>query len=171
MQNSSEKNSNFPRLIAPLKMIMEPKGLTLSWNGKSSVHHPPPCKYSWDQKILNEMFQTSDHDIKPPTPWKINMEPTNHPFRKENDLPNLHDYCMFHVNLQGCKLRPPHSNHSANAVGSDAPPHPKYSMQRLRSTSAPWRLWTQRRLVPGEEVYIYKCKNINICISINIDSL
>ena len=27
-----------------------------------------------------------------PTPWKINMEPTNHPFRKENDLPNLHDY-------------------------------------------------------------------------------
>ena len=24
-------------------------------------------------------------------PWKINMEPTNHPFRKENDLPNLHD--------------------------------------------------------------------------------
>ena len=28
----------------------------------------------------------------PITPWKINMEPTNHPFRKENDLPNLHDY-------------------------------------------------------------------------------
>ena len=26
------------------------------------------------------------------TPWKINVEPTNHPFRKENDLPNLHDY-------------------------------------------------------------------------------
>ena len=26
------------------------------------------------------------------TPWKINMEPTNHPFGKENDLPNLHNY-------------------------------------------------------------------------------
>ena len=26
------------------------------------------------------------------TPLKFNMEPTNHPFRKENDLPNLHDY-------------------------------------------------------------------------------
>ena len=26
------------------------------------------------------------------TPWKINMEPTNHQFRKEHDLPNLHDY-------------------------------------------------------------------------------
>ena len=25
------------------------------------------------------------------TPRKINMEPPNHPFRKENDLPNLHD--------------------------------------------------------------------------------
>ena len=30
--------------------------------------------------------------IRPATPWKINMEPTNHPFRKENNLPNLHDY-------------------------------------------------------------------------------
>ena len=26
------------------------------------------------------------------TPWKMNMEPINHPFRKENHLPNLHDY-------------------------------------------------------------------------------
>ena len=27
------------------------------------------------------------------TPWKINMEPSNHhPLRKEHDLPNLHDY-------------------------------------------------------------------------------
>ena len=26
------------------------------------------------------------------TLWKINMEPTNHPRRQENDLPNLHDY-------------------------------------------------------------------------------
>jgi len=26
------------------------------------------------------------------TPWKIKMEPTNHLFRKGNDLPNPHDY-------------------------------------------------------------------------------
>ena len=26
------------------------------------------------------------------TPWEINMEPTHHPFRKEHDLPKLHDY-------------------------------------------------------------------------------
>ena len=25
-------------------------------------------------------------------PWKINIEPTHHPFWKEHDLPNLHDY-------------------------------------------------------------------------------
>ena len=31
------------------------------------------------------------------------MEPTNQPFRKENDLPNLQGI-MFHVNLQGFKF-------------------------------------------------------------------
>ena len=29
------------------------------------------------------------------------MDPTNHPFRKENDLANLHDYVPA-VNLPGC---------------------------------------------------------------------
>ena len=28
----------------------------------------------------------------PYTPWKMNMEPSNHQLRKENDLANLHDY-------------------------------------------------------------------------------
>ena len=38
-----------------------------------------------------------------PTPWKINMEPTNHPFRKDNDLPNFQtSTIVFHVNLPGC---------------------------------------------------------------------
>ena len=32
--------------------------------------------------------------FKPSTPWKINMEPTNHPFRKENDL-NQTSMSMF----------------------------------------------------------------------------
>ena len=35
------------------------------------------------------------------TPYKISMEPTNHPFRKENDLPNLHGSVPT-VNLQRC---------------------------------------------------------------------
>ena len=37
------------------------------------------------------------------TPWKINMEPTNYPFREENYLPSLHDYVPA-VNLQGCNI-------------------------------------------------------------------
>ena len=32
--------------------------------------------------------QKCSHLIFRSTPWKINMEPTNHPFRKENDLPH-----------------------------------------------------------------------------------
>ena len=38
------------------------------------------------------------------TPWKINgwFTYSHHPFRKENDLPNLHDYVPA-VNLPGCK--------------------------------------------------------------------
>jgi len=40
----------------------------------------------------------------PSTPWTINMEPTNYPFRKENVFLNLHED-MFHVNLQGCIAR------------------------------------------------------------------
>ena len=37
------------------------------------------------------------------TPWKINMEPTDQPFRKEHDLPNLHDYvpCSSSRGVQG----------------------------------------------------------------------
>ena len=34
------------------------------------------------------------------------MEPTNHPFIKENHLPNLHED-MFHVNLPGVYLQSP----------------------------------------------------------------
>ena len=35
------------------------------------------------------------------------MEPTNHPFRKENDLPNLHNYVpFFRVTHRGC-VKPP----------------------------------------------------------------
>ena len=30
------------------------------------------------------------------------MEPSNRPFRKEHDLPNLHDYVPA-VNLEGCR--------------------------------------------------------------------
>ena len=49
--------------------------------GQSQI---PCCGGSFGWGSLQEKLMT--------TPWKINMEPTNHPFRKENDLPNLHYY-------------------------------------------------------------------------------
>ena len=39
--------------------------------------------YAWKIKIVKY------------TPWKINMEPTNHPFRKENDLPKPPWWCSM----------------------------------------------------------------------------
>ena len=38
------------------------------------------------------------------TPWKINMEHINHPFRKENRLPNLHEDMFQPLTFQGCLL-------------------------------------------------------------------
>ena len=35
------------------------------------------------------------------TPWKIKMEPTNHPFRKEIGLPNLHDWLCSMLIFRG----------------------------------------------------------------------
>ena len=35
------------------------------------------------------------------TPWKINMEPTNQPFRKANDLPSLHGIMFQPLIFQG----------------------------------------------------------------------
>ena len=48
--------------------------------------------YHYTQKTGLEMASPVSYMSILDTPWKINMEPTNHPFRKENDLPNLHDY-------------------------------------------------------------------------------
>ena len=53
-----------------------------------------PSFWMWDFFFYNSV---ADH-----TPWKINMERSNHPFRKEHDLSNLHDYVPA-ANLQGCK--------------------------------------------------------------------
>ena len=41
-------------------------------------------------KACFQRKDVEDHPENDVTPWKINMEPTNHPFGKENDLPNLH---------------------------------------------------------------------------------
>ena len=49
----------------------------------------PPLFCLWFPKhSLNKSLRNS-------TPWKINMEPTNYSFRKDTDLPNLHDYVPY----------------------------------------------------------------------------
>ena len=49
----------------------------------------PPQEKENHQNLLREI---TNEKMWINTPWKIHMEPTNHPFRKENDLPGLHDY-------------------------------------------------------------------------------
>ena len=62
------------------------------------------------------------------TPWKINMEPKNHPFRKENDLET--SMIMFHVNLPGC-------NPVNLRNGGLSPPSPTFARP---AGSTDWRL-------------------------------
>ena len=51
------------------------------------------------------------------TPWKINMEPTNHPFRKLNDLPNLHDYVPSKI-FRGVALTNISKSFRISAIGA-----------------------------------------------------
>ena len=49
----------------------------------------------------SETVELGFSDRNASTPWKVNMEPTNHPYRKENHLPKPTWLCfMFY--LQGC---------------------------------------------------------------------
>ena len=45
--------------------------------------------------LRTSMMDAALCEILVVTPWKINMEPTNHPFKKDNDLPGLHDYVPY----------------------------------------------------------------------------
>ena len=80
----------------------------------SNFHHfeswetprPPTGLASWP--AVKGRFSTK--------PWKINMEHTNHPFRKENDL-NQAPMMMFHVNLPECNPCP--LNSAGFFFGSD----------------------------------------------------
>ena len=49
------------------------------------------CGGGGGEKGSNKVREKS-RPQKNDTPWKTNTEPTNHLFRKENYLPNLHDY-------------------------------------------------------------------------------
>ena len=92
--------------------------------GIQSTNQPKPPIYHWlNKRIFKEILlmvqKSGDHHLgwcQNPLPstvswvWlpvtmtkitAIHMEPAKHQFRKENDLPNLHDDVPA-VNLQGC---------------------------------------------------------------------
>ena len=52
-----------------------------------SPFQAPAIRISLSKKIPNDCTKSQGKSLKSThTPWKINMEPTNHPCRKENDL-------------------------------------------------------------------------------------
>ena len=119
------------------------------------------------------------------TPWKINMEPTNHPFWKENDLPNLQYRPLLgcHVNFHGCI--PPwsisasiwvtwcHQNSSYKGVSEGQWIWPKFNI--IKMLNNPIKHWVSgvNCTYQYQHVYIYinkyvcKCKisnsNCNSC--------
>ena len=86
--------------FSPLKLFM---GVSPKWMGKIMEN---PIKNGmiwgenpffgltpkWDGIQKGKVKTNSECLSSGDAPWKINMEPTNHPFRKETDLPNPHDY-------------------------------------------------------------------------------
>ena len=80
------------------------------WYSRSVEFSPSPlevqdcksnCPLNFQFKIHSSIMAFTGKNSQNNTPWKLSMEPTNHPFRKETDLPNLHDYVLA-VTLQGC---------------------------------------------------------------------
>ena len=63
--------------------------------GRSVDRNNPPQKHIQTSSLGNQ---------SPDAPWKINMEPKNHLFVKENHL-NQTSIIMFHVNLRGCNIK------------------------------------------------------------------
>ena len=49
-----------------------------------------PWNHRFHNPTSQQQCEVEEYEILGITPWKINMKPTNHPFRKEHDLPNPH---------------------------------------------------------------------------------
>ena len=56
----------------------------------------------WNSAVMNLhlVYSFGRVNLKWTTPWKINIGPTNHPFRKESIFQT--SMIMFHMNLPGC---------------------------------------------------------------------
>ena len=80
--------------------VPPPQVSLVSIGGVKLKLRPVRGRWQWDSTWDPNMQLTLQ--INGWNPGRLTAgSPTNHPFRKENDLPNLHDE-MFHVNLQGC---------------------------------------------------------------------
>ena len=89
-------NPNGPRAVSKLRKLLSD---TQVFSGSIHSVGPTAQRCLGNQPAYNlrlGSYEVQILDQKTPKSlnlhWKINMEPTNQPFRKENDLPNLHDY-------------------------------------------------------------------------------
>ena len=64
------------------------------------------------------------------TPWKINMEPTNHPFIERKMIFQA-SMIMFHFNLQGCRFWPSILTASIGHEVNIEKPNPQCRMRRM----------------------------------------
>ena len=99
--------SRFLCIGTSLSLFPHHSGFVVFWDPVSGLrreleyHHvrqSPGCTFCGFHRkqgpsaLSNEWKGGNAHQNYLHTPWKINMEHINHPFRKEHDLPNLHDY-------------------------------------------------------------------------------
>ena len=75
------------RIIVKHLEVLSSIGLGLLQSRRSGALRQAPVRRCFNQDPHSEIQRF--------TPWKINMEPTNHPCRKENQLTNLRDYVPF----------------------------------------------------------------------------
>ena len=83
--------------------LFRAENVTSNWVIKRSLGRSEQLIVVYFDPTINEgfLFKSYPQQGHLYTPWKIKMEPTNHPFRKEHGLPNLHD-TFSHINLQEC---------------------------------------------------------------------
>ena len=97
--NASEEKStpNVMKLTFLILFSFYPHTLLISNGHVSLWYWGNPRKNMW--KFLGGLWITN---FNKHTPWKINMEPTNHPIRKENHLNQTSMRTCSNFNLPGC---------------------------------------------------------------------
>ena len=90
-RNQWTGNWNWKRFASHKNKLSPTSCFMKTW--QPNLQHFLTCFAVMAQRRLSSSWQRRAFDrLKIGTPWKINMEPTNHLFRKKHDLPNLHEY-------------------------------------------------------------------------------